>query len=175
MHRDWSNTYKFLHWTFAPLIALQLVLSLFMSSKKQGLPYLLFNIHVTIGPILVGVIIALWIYILTNASIRSHFFPYNRWDEVVNDFKNLIKFKLAETGPRPGLPGFVHGLGLIDVSIVLVAGVIMHFLFPFSLKDPSLKPIVHFFMEIHDFFGNSMWVYMVGHASMALLHRIVSK
>ncbi|MGC9144468.1 cytochrome b/b6 domain-containing protein, partial [Hydrogenobaculum sp.] len=70
MHKDWSNTYKFLHWIFAPLIALQLLLSLFMSSKKQGLPYLLFNIHITIGPILAGVIIALWIYILTNNSIR---------------------------------------------------------------------------------------------------------
>ncbi|MGC8650415.1 MAG: cytochrome b/b6 domain-containing protein [Hydrogenobaculum sp.] len=122
-----------------------------------------------------ALIIALWIYILTNNSIRAHFFPYSHWDEVVSDFKNLTRFKLAETGPRPGLPGFVHGLGLIDVSIVLMAGVVMHFLFPFSLKDPSLKPIVYIFMEIHDFFGNSMWVYMVGHAFMALLHRVVSK
>ncbi len=175
MHRDWSNTYKYLHWVFAPLIALQLFLSLFMSSKKQGLPNLLFNIHITMGPILAGVIVALWVYVLTNETIRKHFFPYKDWNEVVKDFRNLLNFKLAETGPRPGLPGFVHGLGLIDVSIVLVAGVIMHFLFPFSLKDPSLKPIVNIFVEIHDFFGNSMWVYMVGHTFMALLHRISSR
>ncbi len=175
MHNDWSKTYRYLHWTFAPMIALQLFLSLFMSSKKQGLPNLLFNIHITIGPILAGVIIALWIYIITNSNIRQHFFPYNHLDEVSKDIKNLMSFKLAETGPRPGLPGLVHGLGLIDVSIVLIAGVIMHFLFPFSLKDPSLKPIVGIFMEIHDFFGVSMWVYMIGHTFMALLHRISTR
>ncbi len=176
MHRDWLVSYKFLHWIFAPLIALQLFLSLFMSGKKSGLPNLLFNIHITIGPILAGVILALWVYVLTNPQIKRHFFPYGAdFSYVISDVKSLMSFKLAEAGPRPGLPGLVHGFGLLDVSIVLIAGVIIHFLFPFSLKDPSLKPIVNIFMEIHDFFGNSMWVYMIGHASMATLHRIVVK
>lgn len=176
MHKDWSINYKVLHWTFALLIALQLFLSIFMSSKKSGLPNLLFNIHITVGPILAGIIIALWIYVLTNQSIRYHFFPYGKhFEEVISDIKNLMSFKLAKAGPRPGLPGFVHGLGLLDVSIVLIAGVIMHFLFPFSIKDPSLKPIIEIFEEIHDFFGNTMWVYMVGHAFMGILHRIVGQ
>ncbi len=173
MHRDWSNNYRFLHGIFASLILLQLILSVFMSSKKPGLPNVLFNIHITVGPVLAGVILALWVYVLTNPSIRRHFFPYGEdFKYVISDFKSLRSFKLAEAGPRPGLPGFVHGLGLLDVSVVLIAGLIMHFLSPFSIKDPSLKPIVFLFMKMHDIFGFTMWFYAAGHGFMGLLHRI---
>jgi len=38
--------------------------------------------------------------------------------------------------------------------------------------DGSMPPAIHTIKEIHELLGTTLWIYLIGHVSMAVLHQI---
>ena len=174
--REWPMGFKFLHVSFALLITMQLFSELYMKKiwKKRGqdhFQHLLFHAHMWAGMATVVVLGIFWYWVYKNGDVRSHFFPYSGapLQGLCDDIAGLTKKKLPPHGVRGGLPGLVHGLGMLVVTSMAVTGFFMFFLIPpFGVAKP--EHIYQIPKKIHDFLSTLVWIYWWGHISMALLH-----
>jgi cytochrome b561 len=173
----WSRTTRFLHMGLATTVTLQLLLSLVMETPGDGrtptgLPALLFEFHEFVGLAAFAVVLIHWGWSLCAADGGiEHLFPLG-WAagraQIARELRELAQRRLPEGGPRGGLPGLVHGLGLLAVTAMAVTGVVIFALLP-EYARPSAT--AHGFMEVHSFLASFVWAYWVGHVALALLHQ----
>ena len=174
--QEWPRSTRWIHVGFALVVTFLLFSELDMKAiwKKVGeLPFrhLLFHAHMWVGMFATVIVVAFWVQVFYNKSIRAHIFPYSGeyLDNVCTDIKGLANGILPPNGMRGGVPGMIHGLGLLAVTGMALMGFIMFFLIPnYGVAAP-----IGFYQlpkKMHDFLSSFVWLYWWGHIGMATLH-----
>lgn len=150
----------------------QLVISNFMSRPDSGKPEnLAFELHEYVGLTSFAIVLVYWMW---SAARRREvgfkaLFPWfspAAVQAVCRDFVEHIgalrRLRLSEVGHRP-FPIAVHGLGLASVTVMGVTGTL-------SLLGAVPAGIREAGLSVHGAFANLVWAYLIGHASLAVLH-----
>lgn len=172
----WTLKGFLLHLGLAISVTLQLASSQLMHSPFKHKGFIAtssFYLHIWLGMLAFLIVIAHWIVSYRDKisiSSFSHLFPYNKAGRkaVLTDITGLKSLKLPDAGARPGLPGLVHGLGLLLITAMTITGAI---LFPSLVVLHKLNPLQHGFKEIHEFLANFVWIYWFAHVGMWLAHK----
>ncbi|MBE7561729.1 MULTISPECIES: cytochrome b/b6 domain-containing protein [Acidithiobacillus] len=174
----WPRSVKWLHIFLALFITFQLMSELDMKAiwKHVGISafrHFLFVSHMWVGMASTLVIILFWLVVAGNAQLRAHLFPYHGvyLQRIGKDIQGATRGIFPPAGMRGGLPGLVHGLGLLAISTMGASGVVM---FVMIYAAGGVKPgdaygIPH---AIHSLIANLVWAYWWGHIAMALLHAL---
>jgi len=171
---NWSLPTRYLHFGMVITISLQLFISLIMVApdhKGGSIAKLAFDLHEVVGLTALAIILSHWAWSVINRTDGGlkQLFPWfgEARVAVINDAKALLKGKLPEGGNRGGLPGLVHGLGLLAATAIAITGGILFFIFPESGEPGN---IAEFFAETHEFLAIFVWAYWLGHGGLAMLH-----
>jgi cytochrome b561 len=171
----WDRGTRWLHGGLSLAVTFQLFVSLVMEVPQPGLrPQPLglqgFRAHECVGATLIAIVLAHWIWVLgrPHGQAIRHLFPWDRLGRagIVADLRNLKGGKLPEGGPGGGLPGLIHGLGLLAVTGMAASGGLILLLFAPGSRDPLLQQVVN----LHAALANVVWLYWLGHVSMVIVH-----
>ncbi len=170
---------RLLHLLIAAAVIHQLVISLFMrgpGSPGQGYD-LDFELHEFIGLASLGLLLIFWLWTVVRQREAGFFvlipwFSSVRRQAVMQD----VRLHLRAIGNRqfPHLADLspfinaVHGLGLVLATTMAATGAIIYVLMGVdgTVNGPGAGALV-----AHRALANLVWAYLVGHASMALLHQ----
>ncbi len=174
---NWSLPTRLLHFGMVITVTIQLGLSLVMSppddDKASVLASLTFETHEVVGMIALVIVVGHWIWTLSNHADGGlrHLFPWfgEARREVIREAMGLLGGQMPEGGIRGGLPGFIHGLGMLIVSGMVITGGILFFLLPESGK---FSAPTEFFAEVHEVIATLVWLYWGGHGGAALMHHM---
>lgn len=176
-NEHWSLPTRLLHLGMVVTVSAQLGLSLLMEAPDEenisALAAATFEAHEVIGMAALVIVMAHWLWTLFQQADGGwrHLFPWfgSARKEVVREFQALFSGQLPQGGVRGGLPGFIHGLGLLGVSGMVISGGILFFLLPESGPFPAS---VEFFAEIHEIIAPLVWLYWGGHAAAGVIHHL---
>ncbi|BCX81787.1 hypothetical protein MIT9_P1367 [Methylomarinovum caldicuralii] len=170
----WSPTLRWLHFGLALAVTLQLFLSLVMEEpgEAEGLEAWAFMAHELFGLTAFALALLHWGWVLSGHDGGwRHLFPWDRQGRqaVWRELSGLLRGRLPEGGPQPGLPGLVEGVGLGLVTLQGASGFVIFLLLP---PEGELPERFEFLSELHEACGSGVWIYWFGHVGMALLHRL---
>ena len=170
-----SHSTRALHLSLLVIVVSQLLTSQVMErpfpGEEPGWPFLL---HEWIGLAGVGVITLFWLWSLARNSPEtplSRLIPWfspKRLADIVAEIGGFAGDVLVLRMPSfelDAIASAVHGLGLMLASFLALSGAAWYFVFA---GTPNAKTV----MGLHSLAGNLMWVYLIGHASMAILHQL---
>lgn len=174
---------RWLHVGLALTVLVQLFSSLFMQVPSAGHTgtepgAIFFHIHRSSGIGAAGLIMLHWLWQLTGhvANGWGHLFPWfsaNRMRKLKSDLLALPKWmrngfpdQRHETLP---LAGAVHGLGLLAVTGMAATGTTIFFRMGL---DGGMPPAVLRIADVHAFIAGFVWIYVIGHAGMAVFHQL---
>jgi len=169
-----------LHGALALGITAQLLISEVMVTPGGGrTPNGWFSLHEVLGIALFGVLLVYWLRTVARTLKSGEpllLFPWLRRDlraRVVEDAKahwaELKAFRLPDDEVVRPLPAAGQGLGLVLASILATTGLIAYL----SIS-PGTPPStgVHLLMELHESLGPLMWLYLIAHPALAVLHHL---
>lgn len=121
--QQWPVAAKWLHLALLLSVTFQMITGL---SGWIG-SFFPFTWHILVGLCLMLVLGLQWGWLLMTSIGRStlrYLFPWSPRGLrlVIMDVKGLTQGLLTSSGPRPGLPGFMHGIFLFSVTIVALTG-----------------------------------------------------
>src|SRR3569623_2298145 len=172
----WSVQTRLLHIGLAVTASLQRAFSLIMSPPDKetatACARTAFVAHEVGGMSALAIVLMHWFWSGVGRAEggRAHLFPWTgaAWARVKGDIGLLIRGRLPDDGPRGGLPGFVHGLGLLAVTGMVITGAVVFFIYPDTgMPSDTVEAIA----EVHEFIANFVWVYWGGHIALALFHK----
>ena len=173
---------RILHWSFALLIPLQLLSESLMQRPKperirDDMQILFFEMHEWVGMLaLMFVLIHLIWNLINPESSWGRLYPYFSTesrslltDELKNKAPSWFKGQLATPNNKQYIAGAVHGLGLLLVLIMGVTGATMLY----GMQDSGLMlGLTHDAKEVHEVLGGLVWLYIIGHVGMTILHML---
>ena len=137
-----------------------------------------FEVHEWIGMLaLTFVLLRLGWALLSQEASWLRLFPYfsakarkQLPQELKHEMLNMFKAKFAESGQQSPLSGIVHGLGLLLVLALGATGAVMLY----GMEESGqMTGLVHLAKEVHEALGGLLWVYLIAHVGMALLHTLL--
>lgn len=173
-----------LHSLLAFSVMYQLGSSLIMKGPRHGheaagLPGELFELHewVGLGALAVVALFWAWALVRTGETRLGVLVPWVSGDrlrdlkaDLARHIAALRRRTLPPYEPRSPLAGAVHGLGLLLISAMVVTGTVY---FIWHGAGGAAGIAAKAAMEVHTTLANVVWAYLIGHAGMALLHRLV--
>lgn len=160
---EYDRITRILHVALALSISLDLLSSLGMEdATRSRLGAVLYETHEVLGLGVLGILIAHWLWQLTG-HVRDGLgalFPWfstTRLKQLKQATMAVLRGDLWTERSRP-LASAIHGLGLLVATGLAVSGAIL-FVNSVELAE-----------EIHEVLGTLMWVYLVGHVGLAVLH-----
>lgn len=172
---QWSRPLRLIHLLLAAAVSTQLFIGSFMRSPHPGRPDTFgFMSHEVIGAIILALIIVHWLWSFTHPheGLR-HLFPWTRAGlrNVGNELWQGVRYlRLRAGGPGNGdLAGFVHGLGLLAVTAMVITGGI----FFLSRTMGAGRDTLELIEDVHDTFAVITWVYWGGHLAASVLHSLL--
>jgi len=174
---NWSLPTRLLHIGMVATVTAQLALSLMMESPDEEnisvLASAAFEAHELIGMAALVIVLSHWLWTLFNHADGGfrHLFPWfgEARAEVVREAQAMLGGKLPESGVRGGLPGFIHGLGLLIISGMVVTGGTLFFIMP---ESGEFTGVVEWLAESHETIATLIWLYWGGHGATAILHHL---
>lgn len=174
MSSDRSWLTKALHGLLAVAVIHQLIIVNFMVTPKPTRPEnLAFELHEWVGLTSFGLLMVYWLWSLVRRgevrfSVLVPWFSPKATMAVWRDFRlHLSAWRrggLPDVGSHPFAQA-VHGLGLVIVSVMAVTGAMsLISAIPESLRSAG--------MSVHEASSKLVWAYVIGHASLALLHEV---
>ncbi|MCB1873363.1 MAG: cytochrome b/b6 domain-containing protein [Gammaproteobacteria bacterium] len=179
---------RWLHVGLGLGIPLQLLSEAFMKHKatiiEHGVPRArtametnFFAMHEAIGIALFFLIVLHILWSITRAGGGlGRLFPYfstGGSTALIEELKQVpgwLSGKLHETAEESMLAGAVHGLGLLLVLGMGLTGITIFF--GMDEASGNITGVTHDIAEVHEALGSLIWVYLIGHVSMVVLHRI---
>jgi hypothetical protein len=138
-----------------------------------------FVLHEWMGVAAFAVLALFWVWTLlrhrseTPLSRLIPWFSAARFRAVLIDAKRMAGRLFALRAPDDSadhadgaLASAVHGLGLLVASVMAASGASYFFFF----EGTSIGAAV---LGLHKLFANLMWAYLIGHASLAMLHAVL--
>jgi cytochrome b561 len=170
-----SHVSRILHLLLMLIVINQLAGSQFMEKPSPGeaaaWPFIVHE-WVGIAGFVILTLFWLWAFLRhgSETSLMSlvPWLSASGWRGLLADLKRTTSDIVTWTAPRhtAALASAVHGLGLLAASAMAISGA-AYFL---VLAGTRLGGLV---LELHKFVANFMWVYLIGHASMAIVHAIL--
>ncbi|HID37405.1 MAG TPA: cytochrome b/b6 domain-containing protein [Ghiorsea sp.] len=181
MHYD--KVTRLLHWGFALLIPLQLLSEELMKRPKPGRirtesQAFFFDMHEWVGMLaLTLVLMRLTWALMSKEASWSRLFPYFSSESrqllpsrLKDEMAGWLKGKFAETGQQSPVSGIVHGLGILLVLALGITGAVMLY----GMEESgAMLGLVHLAKETHEFLGELLWIYIIAHVGMAILHTLL--
>lgn len=168
------------HGALAATIVTQLATSQFMPGPDKAAGAWLFNLHQYSGLAAAALALGFWITLMvrrkgTSMAALFPWFSGARRRALAGDikahFSALVKFRLPAHDPDAALPSAVHGLGLLLMSVMAASGLAYYVIVWAGLH--SSEPDDMLVMQVHFLFANLVWVYLIAHAGLALVHHII--
>ena len=169
-----SHLTRLLHLAVLGVVVHQLVSSTIMERPMPGEdPEWPFVLHTWIGASGLLILMAFWLWTLIRDRSETKFaqlFPWfspTRLRAIGRDLSGVARSAVRLRAPSvelPALSSAVHGLGLSLATFLAATGAAWFF----ALTG---TPYARTVLGLHKLAGNLMWVYLVGHATMALLHQ----
>lgn len=173
-----SRATRIVHLGLAGAVIVQLLSSLVMSSPKPGQPDdLFFEAHEYAGLAALGFSLAFWAVVLMRrygtetASLLPWFSASDRravWQDVGNHASHLRRGEMAPYDQTSPMASAIHGLGLLLMTFMAMLGAIW-FALQLAGTTGALGELA---IDVHKLFGNVAWVYLIGHALLAVLHHV---
>jgi cytochrome b561 len=169
-----SYATRFLHLAVLVIVIHQLLTSTVMERPTPGDdPELPYSLHTWIGTAGLFVLMLFWLWTLlrdrgeTRLSQLVPWFSPSRLhaigDEAFGVARDIAQWR-APSLDLPAISSAVHGLGLLLATFLAASGAAWFFAF-------TGTPYGRTILSLHELAGNFMWAYLVGHATMALLHQ----
>ncbi len=165
---------RLLHLLILVIVIHQLVTSTVMERPEPGEdPDWPFALHTWIGSAGLLALMAFWLWTLlrdraeTRLSQLVPWFSPRRMMVIADEVFAVVDGLLRRQAPSlhlPALSSAVHGLGLLLATFMAASGVAWFFVF-------TGTPYGRTVLGLHALAGNFMWAYLIGHATMALLHQ----
>ena len=135
-----------------------------------------FELHSHFGPTVAVLCLLHWLWICLPWSRPGvgYLFPWLRssqWPALGSESRALLRFRLPLQGALSPLVGTVHGLGLLAVTGVVLGGSLSYLGYYTRVPVPNL--VLHWCSRELLVTSVFVWVFVIGHASMALLHRLM--
>lgn len=172
---QWSRPLRVIHLSLAIAVSAQLFIGSFMRSPHTGRPDTFgFMSHEVIGAIILALVILHWLWSFTHPREGlGHLFPWTHSGlrNVVNELWQGLRYQRLRAG-GPGnsdLAGFVHGLGLLAVTAMVITGGIFFLSRTLGAGHDTLDLIE----DVHDTFAVITWIYWGGHLAATVLHSLL--
>jgi cytochrome b561 len=176
----YDRVIRWLHASLALSIVTQLLSSLVMQIPRPGKVMVItalgsetFQVHRLMGIIVLIILFIHWGWTLGGhlPDGLAHLFPWNskeRLKKVMEDLHLMIRLQIRKFPKNSSFAGAVHGLGLIVAGLMALTGALLYFgISPTGAMSSSVRII----KKVHQFTANLMWVYIIGHVSMGILHQ----
>lgn len=173
---------RLFHLSIAVLVIAQVATSRFMVTPGQNREEnLLFEIHEYTGIAAFFLIFGFWSYSLlrTRGTAPGLLFPWfsrDRLRALVADtrlhFQALLRRKIPEHVRNAPLPSAVHGLGIL--LIAAMATTCVTWFVGIQLGDMA-QSWAKAAKEVHEALSNLVWIYLIGHAGIALINQLTGK
>jgi len=169
-----SNLTRCLHLAILAIVAHQLLTSTVMERPMPGEdPEWPYTLHTWIGTGGLIVLTLFWLWTLRRRPWETRLSQFVPWfspirlgaifQEILGVVHNLTNMR-APSLQLPALSSAVHGLGLLLATFLAATGAAWFF----ALNG---TPYGRTIIGLHELAGNFMWAYLIGHATMALLHQ----
>lgn len=175
---QWSRPLRTIHLLLAAAVTAQLFIGSFMHSPRPNRPDSFgYMSHEVIGATILTLVILHWVWSFThpNEGIR-HLFPWTRTGlrNVINELWTAVRYqRLPPGGPGKdggGLAGFVHGLGLLAVTGMVITGGLFFIL----RAEGASRATLHLLEDdSHDIIAVIVWIYWGGHLAAAVFHSLL--
>ncbi len=169
---------RWLHAAIAVAITFQLLVSQLMAVPEPGHPStgfgaIAYGTHEATGLTVMGLLILYWLWKFTGHVYggMGQLLPWlstTRRQEIREELTLLAMRRFHDIPERSALAGAIHGLGLLTATAMAATGGII---FLGMAKDGGTPVFIHIVEEIHGIIANLMWAYLIGHASIAVLHQ----
>jgi len=168
---------RLIHAGLASAVILQLLTSLPMEPPEPdrvGNWY--FQVHQYSGLAAFCFVFAFWVVlaIRSRGTAPGALFPWFSGTrlralrtDAMTHFAALLSRRLPAHDPHAALPSAVHGLGVLLMSAMAISGTIYYFI---NSGDPDADGAVGAVMFVHRTLANLVWVYLIGHAGLGLVH-----
>ena len=173
----WSQSTRFLHLGLVITVSTQLLVSLVMQPPGEheeiatALAKQAYEIHEGVGLAALAVVVLHWLssFLQSGGVNLGHLFPWGAKGraEIKADITVLKQGSLPEGGARGGLPGFVHGLGLLAVTGMVLTGGVLFLYWP---EQGDIPEWVDQIGEVHEVIATLVWTYWGSHIALAVLH-----
>jgi cytochrome b561 len=167
------------HAGLAIAVILQLGSSLFMQVPRGERPAnFAFEMHEAIGIAALAFALGFWAVIMLRivGTDAGRLFPWASGTrlavlkaDLVAHVRALRRLRLPTYDPEGALASSVHGLGLLLITYMALSGTMYLIALQAGYEDSTL---LHLAMDVHGAFGNLVWVYLIGHAGLAVLHHL---
>lgn len=91
------------------------------------------------------------------------------WQDTAKHLRTALRFQLPDHVDAAPFPAAIHGLGLLLMSLMAITGTSYFVLAQGAHPNQSLIETI---LTVHSFFANFVWVYIIGHALLGILHHI---
>jgi len=169
------------HGGLALAVLAQLLTSLAMQGPDEVQPGdLLFQVHRYSGLAATGFALTLWLVVLMRrrGSDLGALLPWisaarleSLWSDIRLHATALLRFRLPAHDPDAALPAAVHGLGLLLITAMAISGAV--YFLQVALGLHSAEPEGMVAMTVHLALANLVWVYLIAHAGLAILHHLL--
>lgn len=180
--RPHSRATRLFHLAIALLVISQLATSRVMTSPKENREEdWLFEIHEYTGLVAFFVIAGFWLFTMyrlrgTRRGVLYPWFSRESLAALATDAKRhgqaFMKLRVPEHIEHAPLASAIHGLGILLVLLMACTGVTWFI-------GMQLGDMAHVWAEaakeIHEFFSNVVWIYLFGHAGIALINHFAGK
>lgn len=166
---------RLLHFLLAGATVHQLAVSLVMKVPKANKPgNVAFELHEAVGIASLGIVALFWLWSMVrrNEPGIGVLFPWLSqirrralFQDLRTHWTSLRRLRIHFAPERPAASA-VHGLGLLAATGMVTTGAGGWLLLLSSGTAQWL-------LDFHGVLGNVMWVYLIGHATVALLHELV--
>ncbi|GAB0117334.1 cytochrome b/b6 domain-containing protein [Acidisoma sp. 7E03] len=168
-----SHATRILHLLLLLSVVNQLVSSQFMSRPFPGeAPSTLYALHEYIGMASFGFVLLFWLWTLVRRGETKlgRLFPWFSpraiaavLRDALHQAQSLLRRDFAAHSDG-AFASAVHGLGLLTLTAMAATGTV------FFLVSGSVGG---FALDLHQTIANLMWIYLFGHAGIAVLHHLL--
>lgn len=133
-----------------------------------------FETHAHLGPAVAAICALHWLWICSPWARPgvAYLFPWLRHGQratLHRELSGLLRRELPSPGTLSPLVGSVHGLGLLAVTGSVAGGAVSYLGYFVGLPIPRL--VLHWTALEQTVMSWLVWVFVIGHVSMALWHR----
>lgn len=180
--RPHSFITRLFHLLIAVLVIAQVTISQFMTAPGRNREEdLLFEIHEYTGITAFFLIFGFWTYTFirhqgTRPGLLFPWFSGRALSALTADTKQhlqaLLKFRVPEHVRDAPLASAFHGIGILLIVVMASTGVTWYVGMQFGDMAQSFAKAAK---EVHEVFSTLVWIYLIGHVSVALINQFAGK
>ena len=169
---------RLVHAGLASAVLTAVFASLGMEHPKPGRPgNLLFEVHEYGGLAAFTLIVLFWLILTlrkrgTPSGLLFPWFSATRraalWSDTKHHLAALRRLRLPDHDSESPFASAVHGLGILLVTAMSGTGTLFYF---FGDNGGAMNLVI----EVHETLANLVWVYLIGHVSLAVLNHFFTE